>query len=120
MHETSVDGQSRTVAPLEVDPELALHVPGAKAPVCDILNFWSSMSRWMLRTTGHRSSFFRSVLSITPSQLEGSASSPWPLPVPYPKWFAAGNEVSPGHSSYKRMMQQKAVNFVVITLSWLF
>ena len=41
------------------------------------------------------------------------------MPVPYPKWFAAGNEVSPGHSSYKRMMQQKAVNFVVITLSWL-
>ena len=50
----------------------------------------------------------------------GSASPVWPMPVPYPQWLVAGNEVKPGCSSYKRMVGQKAVNFVVAALSWLF
>eukprot|EP00435_Cladocopium_sp_Y103_P029655 s4131_g7.t1 len=112
--------QSAYAALLEDDPNEALHVPGAKAPVCDILRFWSSMPRWMLRTAGSLSSFFRSMIGLSPSTSEGSALSPWPMPVPYPKWFVAGNEPRPGHAGYKTMGQQKAVNFVIVVLSWLF
>lgn len=120
MHGSSKDGLDTNGVPLETDPNEAVHVPGAKAPVCDILRFWCCLSRWMLRTNGPLSSFFRSMLSTLPSAHEGSVPSPWPMPVPYPKWLVAGNAVGPGHSSYKAMGRQKAVNFVVVALSWLF
>jgi len=42
------------------------------------------------------------------------------MPVPYPKWFVAGNEPRPGRAGYKLMCQQKAVNFIIVVLSWLF
>eukprot|EP00435_Cladocopium_sp_Y103_P016065 s3412_g4.t1 len=113
-------GQSADDACLEEDPNAALHVPGAKAPVCDVLRFWSSMPRWMLRTAGSLSSFFRSMIGILPSTSEGATLSLWPMPVPYPKWFVTGNEPRPGHAGYKQMGQQKAVNFVIVVLSWLF
>ena len=101
------------------DPNEALHVPGAKAPVCDVLRFWSSMARWMLRSVGPLSSFFRSMIGRLPSTSEGSACSLWPIPAPYPKWLVAGNQRHSGQHGYRRMCQQKAVNYVVVVLSWL-
>lgn len=101
------------------DPDEALHVPGANAPVCDVLRFWSPMARWMLRTVGPLSSFFRSVIGRSPSTSEGSASSLWPIPARYLKWFLAGKQLHSGQHVYKKMCRQKAVNYVVIVLSWL-
>lgn len=41
------------------------------------------------------------------------------MPVPYPRWLLAENEVKPGMRQFKKMCLQKAVNFVIIALSWL-
>ena len=112
--------QGGVAARLEADPDAALIVPGARAPVCDIARLWSSLARWLLRTGGPLSSFFRSMIGLMPSTSEGSAPQIWPMPLPYPKWFAAGNQVGSGHRRYRQMCKQKAVNYVILTLSWLY
>ena len=104
---------------LESDPKEALHVPGAKAPVCDVARFWNSMARWLLRTKGPLSSFFRSLVGLSPSTSEGSAPSPWPMPLPYPQWVTSGNRCQSGQAGYKKMVLQKAVNHIILVLTWL-
>eukprot|EP00435_Cladocopium_sp_Y103_P033667 s2641_g8.t1 len=111
--------RSTQCAGLEDDLKEALHVPGAKAPVCDISRFWSSMARWMLRSEGSLSSFFRSIIGRLPSTSEGSAPSPWPMPLPYPRWMSPGKCDVLGQSGYRKMVVQKAVNYIILVLSWL-
>ena len=94
----------------------SVHVPGARAPSCNILSFWNSMMRWMLRTRGSLSSFLRSMIGLAPSVQDGSTSLLWPMPLPYPRWLAPQSNHLCGRV---RMCREKAVNLVVATLSWL-
>lgn len=101
---------------MAVDPPPQVHVPAARAPVCNVLSFWNSMMRWMLRTRGSLSSFLRSMIGLSPSAQGGSAPLLWPMPMPYPKWL----KFQPGHRTDRdRMCREKAMNLVVATLSWL-
>ena len=76
-------------------------------------------ARWLLRSKGSLSSFFRSMIGQKPSTSEGSASPLWPMPLPYPQWVLPDNQVGSGHFGYKKMVRQKAVNYIILVLSWL-
>ena len=109
---------AQSAGPSEKEDE-AVRVPGAEAPLCSVQRLWNSMTRWLRKSSGPFSAFFRSLLDQPPSTSGGSASPTWPMPVPYPKWFEPAVSKVAGEKGYRHMCKQKAVNFAVVTLSWL-
>eukprot|EP00438_Fugacium_kawagutii_P014015 Skav204090 [mRNA] locus=scaffold3129:371114:378324:+ [translate_table: standard] len=94
----------------------ALDVPGAKAPVSNVLKLWNSLVRWMVSDETPLACYVRSLRSQLPESSSSTASPLWPMPVPYPRWMMSS---SGKPANYKRMCIEKAINSIVFTLSWL-
>ena len=92
-------------------------VPGASAPVCNIARIWVSMLRWIMETRSRFSTFLHSVICNKPSLEDGTARTVWPMPPPYPQWMRPGNVCRRGEDG-DRVARQKAINLVVLNLSW--
>ncbi len=91
-------------------------VPGSAAPPCNVLKLWRSMLRFFLKSKNDFTEFLHATLSNTPSLLEGTVHSTWPMPLPYPDQLKGSvAEVL----SFRRSSQQMAVNFVILALNWL-
>ena len=92
--------------------------PGADAPSCNVSRLWTSLARWVLRGHSGLAQFLRSVLGNSPPQRGVTAPTSWPISPPYPRWFK-GECVVKGKRGYQTMCYQKAVNMIIVTLSWL-
>lgn len=91
----------------------ALKVPGANAPVSDVLALWSALARWILTSKTEFASFLHAAQT-------GTTFSPWPMPAPYPEWFSKRQLQSvPRRRTRETVCLQKAVNMVCLALSWL-
>lgn len=69
----------------------AVRVPGAGAPVSNVLKLWNSLARWILSGNSGFAKFLRS-LQGEPLADRGTATSLWPIPAPYPRWIVGGNK----------------------------
>lgn len=96
----------------------AVDVPGAKAPVVNVLALWSSMARPLLRSKTNFATFLHSFLHNEPSAEEGTADQLWPIPAPYPTWLS-GEHLQWRQVRRVTRARQMAVNLVVLGLSWL-
>ena len=107
--------------PKEAFPEQGtaapMHVPGAKAETCNIVQLWNSLARWILSTFSSFARFLKSLLSTAPSVEDGTTSTCWPMPVPYPEVWRHEDEAAPLSPAVRSL--RKAVNLVVLALDWL-
>lgn len=88
-------------------------VPGANARTVNATSLWNSLARWVLKSRSPFSTFWHSYLHNDQTDAFGTASDLWPMPAPYNGWFWK-NEGQP-----RKCARQKAVNLVVLMLSWL-
>ena len=100
-------------------PETSTYtVPGAAAPVSNILRIWHPLLRWILDARTTFATFLHSVKCNKPSEEEGTARTIWPMPPPYPRRMGFA-EADSGSSNYKVIAVEKALNLVILMLSWL-
>ena len=118
-YEPTAAGCPGAVSPEKLeDTEATRKVPGSLAPSCNILMIWTSMLRWILSSSLGFAKFFHSFLSNSSSRLGDTVRSVWPMAPPYPEWLLPELR-KPAAVSYRLLCQQKAVNLMVLMLSWL-
>eukprot|EP00434_Breviolum_minutum_P008186 symbB.v1.2.007217.t1/scaffold441.1/size205278/4 len=93
-------------------------VPGADAPVSNILRIWHPLLRWILDARTTFATFLHSVKCNRPSKEEGTARTIWPMPPPFPRRMGF-NEAFDKDADNKEVAVQKGLNLVVLMLSWL-
>lgn len=103
--------------PEPVSTAAALHVPGAKAETCNVLQLWNSLARWICSTSSSFARFLKSLLSTAPSVEGGTASTLWPMPVPYPEVWLREAGAKLGEPAIRP--RRKAVNLIIAALNWL-
>lgn len=97
------------------DAEAALYVPGSQAPTSNMLKIWNSLARLIFSGQAGFAQFLKTLRS-RPSADEGTALPLWPIPAPYPRWLRKNAEE---RVNYKRMCIEKAINMIVLSLSWM-
>lgn len=93
-------------------------VPGANARKVNATSLWTSLARWVLKSKTSFSTFLHSYLHNDRTDAFGTAANLWPMPAPYNCWFWRA-ECQPGKAEATTVARQKAVNLVVLMLSWL-
>ncbi len=101
-----------------VECKKAVDVPGAKAPVVNVLALWSSMTRPLLRSKTNFAIFLHSFLHNEPSVEGGTADYLWPIPAPYPTWLC-GDHLQWRQVRRVTRARQMAVILMILGLSWL-
>ena len=93
-------------------------VPGALAPVSNLNRIWAPLPRWVLGSRTTFATFLHSVICNKPSNEEGTATSIWPMSPPYP-WRMKEEHGNGTLQDKKDLNLEKALNLVVLALSWL-
>eukprot|EP00435_Cladocopium_sp_Y103_P042123 s672_g11.t1 len=75
------------------------------------------MARWLLASSSSFAVFFKSLLSTTPPAEGGTASSLWPMPLPFPEVWR--REPAKKGCSLASRARKKSVNLIVAMLDWL-
>ena len=93
-------------------------VPGAAAPVSNILRIWHPLLRWILGARTTFATFLHSVKCNRPSEEEGTARTIWPMSPPYPRSMGM-TETEEEAVDYKVAAVEKSLNMVILMLSWM-
>ena len=93
-------------------------VPGADAPVSNMLRIWHPLLRWILDARTSFATFLHSVKCNRPSEEEGTARTIWPMPPPFPRRMGLF-EADDDDTGSKEVAVQKGLNLVILMLSWL-
>ena len=93
-------------------------VPGALAPVSNLNRIWAPLLRWVLGSRTTFATFLHSVICNKPSLEEGTATTIWPMPPPYPRRMKEEHGGGALQDDCDRNLE-KALNLVVLALSWL-
>lgn len=112
---TSGDGDGHGAT---ATPSPGYRVPGAAAPVSNVMRIWNPLLRWILGSRTTFAKFLHSVICNSPSVEEGTATSIWPMSPPYP-WLMKRIEANEGDHGEQQDVIRRAMNVVVLTLSWL-
>lgn len=110
---TSGDGDGHGAT---ATPSPGYRVPGAAAPVSNVMRIWNPLLRWILGSRTTFAKFLHSVICNSPSVEEGTATSIWPMSPPYP-WLMKRIEANEGDHGEQQDVIRRAMNVVVLTLS---
>ena len=93
-------------------------VPGEFAPSSQILKLWNSMGRLLLKSKTPFAKFLHSLKSLPLLEDRSTASTTWPMPLPYPHLLRPENADS-AQVPFPIRALQKALNLIVAMLDWL-
>lgn len=111
----------RSMAPsAENEFEKVINVPGSRAPILNVHTLWNSLMRWIVKSSTQFAQFLHSYRSNSPTKQVGTAHHVWPMNAPYPRWLLPkSQQAAEPKMGYAKMCRQKAVNLLILVLSWM-